>query len=89
MGDTVQMDDVNITIFMFGSVGGGEGSGGGSGTADPIMSPLFGLPYQLPSNNGFYLLFDNKDIEERFVVTTRVRCIDDEYFVKHVCASVE
>ena len=85
IGTTVQLDDIQVTLFMFGSVGAGEGTSGGSATGDPIFSPLKGLPYQIntKASKEYYLLFDNKDLDERLIVTTCIENVNDNDFVEY------
>ena len=86
IGSTIELDDIQIRLFMFGSVGAGEGSGGGAATADPIFTPLIGIPYQIntKASKEYYLLFDNKDQDERLIVTTCIAVFNgDNEFVEY------
>ena len=85
IGDTIEIDDISVKLFMFGSVGAGEGSSSGSASGDPIFTPLVGIPYQINTKayKEYYLLFDNKDEEERLIVTTCVENVNDHDFVEY------
>ena len=61
----------NITLQLMAGSTNGSGGSSSSASGDPIISPLYGHPYQLPCDNNCYLLFDNQDKDQRLVINAQ------------------
>ena len=76
----IHLAHYNIVVYTFQLISGDVTIANlnktGSSSGDPIISPIFGYPYQLPCTNNSYLFFDNMSrAEDRLVINVQMKVL--------------